>query len=36
MAFETIQKNKASELVAEQIIKQINSGELVSGNQLPP
>lgn len=35
MAFETIQKNKASELVAEQIIKQINSGELVPGNQLP-
>jgi GntR family transcriptional repressor for pyruvate dehydrogenase complex len=35
MAFEAIQKNKASELVAEQIIKQINSGELVPGNQLP-
>ena len=35
MAFEMVHKNKASELVAEQIIKQIRSGELVPGNQLP-
>ena len=35
MAFEMVRKNKASELVAEQIIKQIRSGELVPGNQLP-
>jgi len=35
MAFEVIRRNKASEMVAEQIIEQINSGELTPGSQLP-
>jgi GntR family transcriptional repressor for pyruvate dehydrogenase complex len=35
MAFEVIRRNKASEMVAEQIIEQINSGELTAGSQLP-
>ncbi len=35
MAFEVIKRNKASEMVAEQIIKQISSGKLSPGSQLP-
>ncbi len=35
MAFETIRKSSAPEMVAEQIIGKITSGELAPGNQLP-
>ncbi len=35
MTFELIQRNKASEMVAEQILKQIHSGKLPPGSQLP-
>jgi GntR family transcriptional regulator, transcriptional repressor for pyruvate dehydrogenase complex len=35
MAFETIRKSSAPEMVAEQIIKKITGGELAPGSQLP-
>lgn len=36
MPFETIRKNSAPEMVAEQILRQIRAGELPPGAQLPP
>jgi len=36
MPFESIHKASAPEMVAEQIVKQLRSGELQSGTQLPP
>ena len=35
MVFETIRKNSAPEMVAEQILKKIKSGELKTGDMLP-
>ena len=36
MPFETIRKSSAPEMVAEQILKQISSGDLIPGSRLPP
>jgi len=36
MPFESIHKPSAPEMVAEQIVKQLRSGELQAGTQLPP
>ena len=35
MVFETIRKNTAPEMVVEQILKKIGSGEIASGSRLP-
>jgi GntR family transcriptional repressor for pyruvate dehydrogenase complex len=35
MAFETIRKSSAPEMVAEQIIEKITGGELAPGSRLP-